>query len=95
MVVVVVVVSISVVNETQFLFQYFRVYGLLNDSLRYQHGGFKVFSYFDPLGTGIHRPAHTTRSVLCSPDNRGGMKRRDKEIRKQPPSSGENPGILL
>ena len=36
--------------------------------------------------------------ILCSSDNWGGMKRRDKEIRKQPggdPSSGENPGILL
>ena len=36
--------------------------------------------------------------VLCSSDNPGGMKRRDKEIRKQPsgdPSGGENPGILL
>ena len=41
--------------------------------------------------------------VLCSSDNRGGMKRRDEEIRKQPsgdPSSGgipalqQNPGIF-
>ena len=35
---------------------------------------------------------------VLSSDNRGGMKRRDKEIRKQPsgdPSSGENSGILL
>ena len=34
--------------------------------------------------------------VLCSSDNRGGMKRRDKEIRKQPsgdPSSGGNPAL--
>ena len=37
-------------------------------------------------------------TVLCSSDNRGGMKRRDKKMRKQPSgdrSSGENPGILL
>ena len=36
--------------------------------------------------------------LLCSSDNRGGMKRRNKEIMKQPSgdlSTGENPGISL
>ena len=42
-----------------------------------------------PRGPPLH--------VLCSSDNRGGMKRRDKEIMKQPsedPSSGGIPALL-
>ena len=47
----------------------------------------------------VNAPTSPSRSeLLRSSDNRGGMKRPDKEIRKKPsgdPSSGENPGILL